>query len=483
MRIKEIFEAYKIAKLILKDLNTVEKMTEVQFQAFANNNNISTKTLLEGSGTKFQSNAYDSCPPLQAVINKKAQAITKGRLISINEKEQPIDSIGFNEAIKIINKPNKYQTKNQFLRTLETFIQVYGTAFVYKVKPIGFNKISGLIIIPNNCLTVSYNKPSNILSNNANLIRYYSITIFGETFMIQNEDVNLIYEIQDSSVNLTNGHEFEAKSRIDALRKPIENIVGSLESRNHLIIKRGADGMISPEKQDATSQALTDVTEIQKSYEKYGLLSNQYHTYLAPIAMKYTKFGMNVRDLGLFDGENADHRTIAEAYGVPIPLLGLPDTTKFNTYKEAKIEFYEETITSDAEIISQAFDVIFDSEKNGYRFYFDYSNLEFMQKSEKDKADGLNSLIDAYMKLYQQGNITRNEYLTAIGQNAIEGGDTYVTEAGDNTPLAVKLGVGGTQSLQLILADPNIDNESKINTLVILFGISLSDATLMVSTK
>lgn len=51
----------------------------------------------------------------------------------------------------------------------------------------------------------------------------------------------------------------------------------------------------------------------------------------------------------------------------------------------------------------------------------------------------------------------------------------------DDTPLAVKLGVGGTQALQLILADPNIDPVSKRNTIQIVFGVTSEDAALMVS--
>ncbi|HUR65453.1 MAG TPA: hypothetical protein VMZ03_03815 [Chitinophagaceae bacterium] len=50
----------------------------------------------------------------------------------------------------------------------------------------------------------------------------------------------------------------------------------------------------------------------------------------------------------------------------------------------------------------------------------------------------------------------------------------------DSTPLAVKLGVGGTQALQLFVADPGIDMQSKRNILQILFGVSEADAAKMV---
>ena len=208
-------------------------------------------------------------------------------------------------------------------------------------------------------------------------------------------------------------------------------------------------------------------------------MKGQYHALISETALKIQKIGRSIVELGLFDGENQDHRLIATNYGVPIPLLSLPDTSKYSTYKEAKTEFYEDTIIPESKTISAFFDDIF--KPIGWSFSFDFSNLQIMQKSEEEKSKTLTSLISNYFTLYQQGNLTRNEYLERIGEKPIDGGDSYINESGDNTPLAVKLGVGGTQSLQLILADPNIDPENKINTLVILFGLSREDAVAMVS--
>jgi len=415
MGLKDIKKAYQIAKSILSGeltLSNLDKMTEQQFDAFANEYNLTSQSILKGSGVMFQTNAYDYCPPLQAVVNKKAQAITKGKLICVDNDEKIIKSKGFDEALKVINKPNAYQTKNQFIRATETFISVYGAAYWYKVKPIGLDKITGLILIPNNCITVNYNKPSNILSNQAKLVRYYSICIYGMTFTLSGDDTDLIHEVQDSTENLTQGKEFYPKSRVDALRKPIENIIGSLESRNHLIVKRGADVMLSPNPGINTAGLAIEIDqqdkeELQREYERYGLQSKQWHTLISKMPMTASKIGMNVRDLGLFDGENADHRAIAQGYGVPTPLLGLPDTTKFNTYLEAKTEFYEDTIIPDSEIISQAFDVVFDSLNNGYKFYFDYSHLECMQKSTRDSAVAFTQMVNGMILAVQNGYVTQ----------------------------------------------------------------------------
>lgn len=49
-----------------------------------------------------------------------------------------------------------------------------------------------------------------------------------------------------------------------------------------------------------------------------------------------------------------------------------------------------------------------------------------------------------------------------------------------NTPLAVTLGVGGTQSMMSCVTDPLMKPEQKINTLVIAFGLSFEKASAMV---
>lgn len=51
----------------------------------------------------------------------------------------------------------------------------------------------------------------------------------------------------------------------------------------------------------------------------------------------------------------------------------------------------------------------------------------------------------------------------------------------NNTPLAVSLGVGGTQALQAILSDINLSDETKKQALVIVFGLNPEDASKLVT--
>lgn len=410
--LQNVKNAYNVAKLALKGVNFIDSNgNDLYFNRITEI--VNTSKLKRYNGTQFQSEAYNQCPQLQAIISKLSDAITKANIIAVDKELKPIKSKAFDNAIKVIENPNIYQTKNQFLRTIETFIKIYGSCFVYKIIPVGFFDISSLIVIPNNCLQIEYKSITNPLANNTKIINRITINIYGSVTILEGENLKLIYEIQDTPVNLTYGKEFQGKSRIDALKNNIENLVGSIESRNHLIVNRGADVVFSPEtaKDGVGNSVLTplDIKNIQENEKKYGLLGNQYSNKFLQFPMKVTKVGMNVRDLGLFDGENADVRAIAQGFGVPTPIIGLPDEAKYNTYKEAKLEFYESTIIPDSQVISQAFDYIFDSEKYGYKFYFDYSHLEIMQKASKEKAESLKIMVEALNSAVIANYITQQQ--------------------------------------------------------------------------
>ena len=419
--ISNIKNAYKVASYVLN--NNIERFASKNnlnnsdaVNDWINNRSIvTTKTsqIALSTGNRFYSYAYDNCPQLQSIISKKSNSVIRGRLVAKNDKGDllPSNNTWLKNVNKVLDNPNIYQNRNQFIQTIHTFMQVYGVSYVYKIK-LG-NRITGLIVIPNNCIQITWNYPTNILSNTNNLAKYYTVTIFGQSFTFKGDNIELIEEIQDSTLNLCVGKEMQPKSRIDSIRQSVINIIGSLESRNSLITKRGADVLMSPQGNDIAQNAITidskERERLQQEYARYGLLSDQWHTLISKVPMNVSKIGMTANEIGLFDGENQDHRNIANAFGVPIPIISLPDTTKYNTYLEAKKEFYEDTIIPESENIAQLFDVIFESSLYGYKLVFDYSHLEFMQSSRKDKASTYSLMANSVAKLQQQGIYTTEQ--------------------------------------------------------------------------
>ena len=66
--------------------------------------------------------------------------------------------------------------------------------------------------------------------------------------------------------------------------------------------------------------------------------------------------------------------------------------------------------------------------------------------------------------------------LVQIGSSEVNEGDVYVTDGKNPDPLAIKLGVGGTQALIIVLSDQNMSQSVKRNTLISVFGLSEQDA-------
>lgn len=370
-----------------------------------------TARYITGDGVAYQTNAYRYCPPLQGVIQKRANALTRGVILPVDEKDQVITSSAFNKDMKILARPNQFQTMTQFLGMVETMVCVYGVAYIYSIRSVGFKDATGFVVIPNECIIPSYKTYINILDNQSPIVDSYTINLYGMSFVLKDDDIKLITEVRDSTVNMT--HAYQPKSRLDALEYPIKNIVASLESRNTIITRRGADVIISPKNGD-TAAIMSVMTpeekkQLQDEYARYGTLSEQWHTMIARVPMDATNISRSVQQLGLFDGENADHRAIASAFGVPVPLLAMPDTAKYSTYGEAKKELYEDTIIPESQVISETLDLLFNTAAKGYKFYFDYSMLECMQKSEKDKADALGAMVKALNEAVTAQLITIDE--------------------------------------------------------------------------
>jgi len=73
--------------------------------------------------------------------------------------------------------------------------------------------------------------------------------------------------------------------------------------------------------------------------------------------------------------------------------------------------------------------------------------------------------------MYEKDLLTKNNVLNSVGIEGIKDGDIYLS-ASTNVPLAVRLGVSGTQALQAILIDTEMTNEAKIGTLEVLFSLT-----------
>lgn len=390
--------AFQVAYQTLKSSNlTIEKLDEI--------------ITYTGKRYTYEDLYYD-CPALSQCLIKKSQAMSNAKIVAVDDNENIVENQRFNKAIKIIDSPNDYQNRTQFIQSIETFMNLYGVCYVYVYR--GAFDVKKMIVIPNSCITPEYAIGVNFITTER-LIVAYTINIHGMSFRISGEELQNIHRIKDCTFDILDQN--KPMSRVRLVEKNISNIVGSIQSRGIMIENRGADVVISPDGRGDTTATIAAMGQkererMQTEYRKYGLLKGQFHALISQVALRVQRITRTPQELGLFDSENADNKAIAQIFGVPIPLLSLPDTSKYNNYIEAKKEFYDDTIKPESYQISEFFDNVFSD--GSFSFMFDFSHLSFLQKDAKLSAETYKIMSETLRSNIEAGLIDTNRAIEIL---------------------------------------------------------------------
>lgn len=427
--------------------------------------------------------AYQKCAPIPAIINKKAQAFINGKTWVVDENGKEATSDLAKKIKKLLLKPNPLQSGKQFEAQGYIYQQLFGYNVVLIMKPIGYKKnIDGYSLwnIPPNYLEIQESeKLWYSLKGNEGLARV-TINYKGISVPLNNED---IFMFKDFSPNFYTS--YFPQSRIQGLTMPINNIIGAYETRNNLIHKRGALGILSSDKSDESgSISLTkdEKDALQQDYQQYGLTRDQWSIIISNAKVQWQQMGYPTKDLMLFEEVEDDMMRICDAYSYPYELLSSKTGTTFANLNEGKKLLYQDAIIPEAESWHEQLNSLFGLEETNITITKDFSHIPILQDDQLKKASARLILNQAKKMEYEAGLITLNQWLESLGEDGIgELGDNRATDIkNSNVPLATVIGVGGVQSLISVLTSSGMSEEARANTLQILFGLSPEDAARMV---
>jgi len=308
-----------------------------------------------------------------------------------------------------------------------------------------------------------------------NSIKEYKIKLNGTVITVTPE--NLLH-VKGSKIDYDNV--FLGLSPLVPLQCHIENAVIAIEGRGGMMRDRGAMGILSSGYKDSTSDFMPRLQEererVQKEYlGKYGVLKGMFKIIFSNLNLKWQSITMSIADLKMFEEFTESMKMICNEYGIPYELVANEKGSTFSNKSEADRIIYQDTIIP---IDNTYYKSLSNFLGLNYDIVPDYSHLEIMQSDKSKEAEEKRKLIEANKPLYDGNIITLNRYLENIGEKTIQGGDVLLSSF-NKVPLAVTLGVGGTQSLQLVLSDPNLTENQKRNTLVNLFGLDEYTASQM----
>lgn len=356
--------------------------------------------------------AYLKCPPVAAIINRKSQAFSNGKTWILNRSGKARDkestSEPANKLRRLLTKPNPIQTGTQFESQVYGMVQLYGYAVVLLIKPVGFPNIDAdrMYVLPNWCLTI-YESLGNYTSDkNGKVISKITWTYGGGQIDLPLDAIAIIKDLTPALCTVV-----LPESRIKPLELPINNVIGSYESRNVLINRRGPQGILTEDVNPIGNIPMTetDKADLQRDFSRYGLKEKQWRVIFGKNPMKYVNMGYNVAELQLHEEARESGIAICNGLSYPPFLLGLSDST-YNNQAEASRGLYMETTIPEAANIYEQYDIIFDTPTYNIYLNKDYSHVSALQEDQAKAATARKTRDEALEKEFKNNVITLNRW-------------------------------------------------------------------------
>lgn len=403
--------------------------------------------------------AYEECPPIAAIINKKAQTLINGKIWVMNRKGKEATSDTANKIRKLLSKPNPIQNTKQFISQGYIYKQLFGFNVILIMKPVGFSNIDAYQLwnIPPTLLSIEETDSLFFNEQDNNYLSKVILSYKSKNILLNN---NNLFIQKDSTSSFSSI--YFPSSRIKSISMPINNIIGAYQSRNTLIKRRGALGIISSDTKDESgtvSLTSNEKDDLQKEFLKYGLMKDQYQVIISNAAIKWQQMGYPTRDLMLFEEIEDSTMRICDAYGYPYRLLSSDKNNSLggSDLKEYKKLLYQDMIIPDAEIIADDFNLLFGLNDLPERIEIDYAHIAIMQEDKQKEAQARKTRNEALQIEFYNNLITLNRWLELNDEDTIgEEGNKYYYQL---TALGMSFGKENNTVIKEAINNENNSNQ------------------------
>lgn len=365
--------------------------------------------------------AFLTIPEVNAIFNLRARAHGNFKVAAVDLKGNILENF-VDPLAEIIENPNYYQSKEEFFGQTNLFRDIFGNEFIHLTIPFGTSKPIGLFSLPSQNVDIenvpvgavysSGTGPFYLLRDMPAHVRYIFKDTDGVSYPLRYE--NLLH-LNDNNVVFKSNTEFlKGLSKLDALAAPIENIRVAYEARNVIIVNRGAIGILSNASKDGIGSTAPmnklEKEKLQAEFRKYGLSKNQWQVIITNLALNWQQMSIDVDKLKLFDETREDTLKICDAYGTPYELLASIRNTTFDNKKEAKRQWYRETIIPEANARIAGINRKYKTSERGFRFIPMFDHLPIFDTEKMERARSLYFMVNSLTKALEDGAIDIEQY-------------------------------------------------------------------------
>ena len=316
-----------------------------------------------------------------------------------------------NSLLELLNNPNPYQTRQDFLETLMFMMVAQGVGIVAKQTVIGFDEPRALHVLdkelitwPNGLDNKKWRRSSKAELDRM-LIKY---DIDNENLTYRLGDLMFFYDLP----NALDRNPFEAKSRIDGLKQTLINTMDSMVAKN-IILKSNGKEIVSAKK-DGFPLTPEEKSDIESMFnDKMGLAFNRKRGVVTKSDVNWKSLHIALRDLGLDESTKVDGNIVYTALHIPKDILSLEaKKTTYNNFKESMVSYVQNEMQSSLAAVCAVFNKHFEYPTT--RLAGNYEHLPIMQFILLERYDVALKRANALRALLTTG-IPKEEALNICG--------------------------------------------------------------------
>lgn len=347
---------------------------------------------------------YQKNPVVNYAINERAKAVAQFKFYTLNQD----GTRNYNDPIvQKLNKPNDYQTGNEFLRQSVINMSIYGVTYPYINRKVTLSSIKNSEIILIDNFNLEYKIKGNYFFNKLNFT---------------DNEVKVWYKISDNVKELYYdsllpiydtppiNNPFDVHSRLKPLQYIVSNIQTLLESKNTILSNPGGIGVFTSMAKDANGTiTLTPKEREQAEKElskRYGTRGGQSANQLLSTPTNFLRTSPKIDEFKFNENFTNDSLVIFGAFGLPKELFtALQEGSTFENQSQAYKRFLESEGQSIADQHAQTFGTYY-----GKEIFASCDHLPIFQENEKERADIKKIEIETLNSVLANNGIDEKKY-------------------------------------------------------------------------
>lgn len=253
------------------------------------------------------------------------------RLKALEHKQKSLTEIVTHELLDLLNNPNSWQTRSEFIESVFGFYKLLGETFIYGIRPgvdsINHKKFKELHVLPSHLVEVVYS------GDYQNPVRGYNFSLGDRTVEIPASEVLHLGSWNPNYDQF--GSQLRGFSGLDAGRKTLTRNAANQTAQTKAYQNGGSAYLLSS---DSELRTLTpdQVDLINDAIKRKIQGADNFHNITATSGMvKAQKIGESPADLQLLDADKHDRSKIGMLFGIDPILLGDKGASSYNNQEQA----------------------------------------------------------------------------------------------------------------------------------------------------